>query len=93
MEVRYADDVVDRCWPVTPSGQIIEATLHPVDEPISRAAHRIIAKDEWVGLSRKLLERSSRCFNLEERRAISGFINFVADDVEQVQQQGGPNGR
>ncbi|HKO43381.1 MAG TPA: hypothetical protein VJU84_08825 [Pyrinomonadaceae bacterium] len=48
-----------------------------------------IKKDQWVELCRRLLARPSvaAAFSSEERRAVNGFINFVADDVEKVQKK------
>ncbi len=48
----------------------------------------VITQDAWVDLSRKLLAKGRAGFSSDERATINGFINYVAPDVEEAQQDG-----
>ena len=55
--------------------------------PRRTSQREIITRKQYVELSRRLAERARGGFSSEELATVNGFINYVADDVEALQQQ------
>ena len=55
--------------------------------PATASQRDIITERQWVELSRLLAQRARGGFSSAELATVNGFINYVAPDVETVQQQ------
>lgn len=89
VEVRYDPTDFSRCWVII-DDKIVEAAVRPLLRLSRRAGQRdVITQRQWVELSRRLLEKSRGGFTREELIAVQGFINYVAPDVETIQQPKG----
>jgi len=52
----------------------------------------VITQRQWEQLNRLLIEKARSGFSSDELATVNGFINYVAPDVETVQQQEAQHG-